>query len=38
MKDAKIVLVIKNIDMELAKKIVKLITEYNASKRNTGDG
>jgi len=37
MKDAKIVLVIKNVDMELAKKIVKVIGEHNASKRKKSD-
>jgi len=33
MKDAKMVLLINNVDVELAKKIQKLINEYNAAKR-----
>jgi len=32
MKDAKIMLLIKNVDVELAEKIQKLINEYNARK------
>jgi len=33
MKDAKILLLINNVDVELAQKIQKLINEYNAAKR-----
>lgn len=32
MKDAKILLLIKNVDIELAQKIQKLVNEYNAAK------
>lgn len=33
MKDAKMLLIIKNCDVELAEKILKLVGEHNASKR-----
>jgi len=33
MKDAKILLLIKNVDVELAEKIQELINQYNAAKR-----
>ena len=37
MKDAKILLMIKNCDVELAEKIAKVIGEHNASKRKKSD-
>jgi len=33
MSDSKIVLVIKNVDLKLAKKIQKVINEYDSSKK-----
>lgn len=37
MKDAKMLLIIKNCSIELAEKIVKVIEEYNAAKRKKSD-